>query len=175
LNVLENKQSLNLLAFKHINDISVSTSPHSTPIIRNTDDDLSECFTDTEISKELEPRGIPHAQGFIFRKIEQEIKLSIFLLTFNTPNIPTSIFIGLYKVMINQYVPNLVRCIKRQKCGHGQGQFKEKIMCFMCSEEGHDGYTCENAHKCTNCGEPQMASSQDCQFYTKKKNSGNEN
>jgi hypothetical protein len=43
-----------------------------------------------------------------------------------------------------------------------------KIICFKCSEEGHDGYTCENAHKCANCGESHMASSKDCQFFIKK-------
>jgi hypothetical protein len=37
-----------------------------------------------------------------------------------------------------------------------------------CSEEGHDGYTCEHAHKCANCEESHMASSKDCQFFIKE-------
>lgn len=167
------QQSLNLLALKHINDISISASPHRTlnssrGIIRYRDDDLSE-LTDAEICKELEPQGITHVKRFISRKTGQEVKLNTFLITFNTPNIPTSIRIGLYNVRVNPYVPNPVRCFKCQKFGHGQGQCKGKIICFKCSEEGHDGYTCENAHKCTNCGEPHMASSKDCPLYIKER------
>ena len=137
-------------------------------IIRYRDDDLSE-LTDAEICKELEPQGIINVKRFISRKTGQEVKLNTLLITFNTPNIPTSIRIGLYNVKVNPYIPNPVRCFKCQKFGHGQGQCKEKIICFKCSEEGHDGYTCENAHKCANCGESHMASSKDCQFFIKEK------
>jgi hypothetical protein len=129
---------------------------------------LSE-LTDAEICKELEPQGIINVKRFISRKTGQEVKLNTFLITFNTPNIPTSIRIGLYNVKVNPYIPNPVCCFKCQKFGHGQGQCKGKIICFKCSEEGHDGYTCENAHKCANCGESHMASSKDCQFFIKEK------
>ena len=126
------QQSLNLLALKHVNDINISASPHRTlnssrGIIRYRDDDLSE-LTDAEISKELEPQGIINVKRFISRKTGQEVKLNTFLITFNTPNIPTSIRIGLYNVRVNPYIPNPVRCFKCQKFGHGQCQCKGKIM-----------------------------------------------
>jgi hypothetical protein len=68
------------------------------------DDDLSE-LTDAEICKELEPQGIINVKRFISRKTGQEVKLNTFLITFNTPNIPTSIHIGLYNVKVNPYIP----------------------------------------------------------------------
>ena len=67
----------------------------------------------------------------ISRKIGEEIKLSTFLKTFNTPNISTSIRIDLYNVRINPYIPNPVRYFKCQKFGHGQGQCKGTTMFQM--------------------------------------------
>ena len=96
-------------------------------IIRYRDDDLSE-LTDAEICRELEPQGIINVKRFISRKTGQEVKLNTLLITFNTPNIPTSIRIGLYNVKVNPYIPNPVRCFKCQKFGHGQGQCKGKII-----------------------------------------------
>jgi len=88
------QQSLNLLALKQINDISISASLHKTlksrGIMLYRDDDLSE-LTDAEICKELEPQGITHVKKVISRKIGQEVKLNTFLIRLNTPNIPTSI------------------------------------------------------------------------------------
>ena len=67
-------------------------------------------------------------QNIHFRKPGQEVKLSTILITFNTPNIPTSISTDLYKVRVNPYVPNPVRCFKCQKFGHGQRQCKGNII-----------------------------------------------
>jgi len=97
------------------------------------DDGLSE-LTDTEIYKELEPHGITHAKRFISRETGPEVNLNTFLITYNTPNIPISIRIDHINVRVNRYVPNSVRCFKCQKFGHGQSQYKGKIVCFKCSE-----------------------------------------
>jgi hypothetical protein len=51
---------------------------------------------------------------------------------------------------------------KRQKFGQGESQCKGKFVCFKCSQESHDGYTCENDYKCTNSGEPHMVSYKNC-------------
>jgi hypothetical protein len=131
------------------------------------DDGLSELI-DTEIYKALEPHGIAHAKRFISRETGPEVNLDTFLITYNTLNIPISIRIGHYNVRVNPYVPNPVRCFKCQKFEHGQSQCKGKIVCFKCSEADHDGYTYENNHKCTNCGEPRMASSKNCKFNIKE-------
>ena len=127
------------------------------------DDGLSELI-DTEIYKELEPHGITHAKRFISRETRPEVNLNTFLIIYSTHNIPISIRIGQYNIRVNPYVPNPVRCFKCQKLGHGQSQCKGKIVCFKCSKEDHDGYTSENDHKCTNCGELRVAS----QLYIKE-------
>ena len=122
-------------------------------------------YLNAEIRKEYEPQGITHVKRLISRQTEQEVKLNTFLITFNTPNFPTSIRIGRYDIRINPYVPNHVHCFKCQTFGHGQGQCKGSVIWFKCSEDGHDGYTCDYAHKCANCDEFHMASSEDCQFH----------
>ena len=88
--------------------------------------------------------------------------LAHILITFNTLNIPISIRIGHYNVWVNPYVPSPVRCSKGQKFGQGESQCKGKFVCFKCSQESHDGYTCENDYKCTNSGEPHMVSYKNC-------------
>ena len=40
---------------------------------------------------------------------------------------------------------------------------------IQCSEEDHEGFHCNNNPKCTNCGQPHMASSKDCQYFLKEK------
>ena len=57
---------------------------------------------------------------------------------------------GLYNVKVSPYVPNPIRC-------------------FKCSEEDHEGFDCNNHPKCSNCGQPHMASSKDCQYFLKEK------
>jgi hypothetical protein len=69
---------------------------------------------DAEICKELEPHGFTHVKRFISLKTGQEIKLNTFLITFSTPNIPTSIRINLYNVRVYPYIPGffLLRMVK---------------------------------------------------------------
>ena len=167
------QQSLNLLALQRIGNVEINSSPHrslnsSQGIIRYRDDDLSE-LTDEEICRELAPQGITKVKRFISKKDGQEVKLNTFLLTFNSPNIPKSIHIGLYNIKVSTYIPNPVRCYKCQKFGHGKGQCRGKLICFKCSEEGHEGFSCTNSPKCANCNEAHAASSKDCSLYKKEK------
>ena len=71
---------------------------------------------------------------------------------------------GLFNVRVSPYVPNLVRCFKCQKFGHDKG----KLKCVRCGEEDHEGFDFNNDPKCSNCGQPHMASSKDCQFFKKE-------
>ena len=56
-----------------------------------------------------------------------------------------------------------------QKCGYDKGQCKGKVKCFKCEEEDHEGFDCNNDPKCSNCGQPHMASSKDCHFFLRRK------
>jgi hypothetical protein len=71
-------------------------------------------YLNAEIRKEYEPQAITHVKRLISRQTGQEVKLNTFLITFNTPNFPTSIRIGRYDIRINPYVPNHVHCFKCQ-------------------------------------------------------------
>jgi hypothetical protein len=91
------KQSLNLLSLKRIHNITISSTPHRTlntsrGIIRYRDEDLDN-LSDDEICEKLAPQGVIHVKRFIAKR-----KLNSFLITFNFPNILSSICMGLYNV-----------------------------------------------------------------------------
>ena len=136
--------------------------------MRYRDEDLDN-LSDEEICKELAPRGVIHVKRFITKRNGQLVKLNSFLITFNFPNILSSIRMGLYNVKVSPYVPNPIRCFKCQKFGHGKGQCKGKLKCFKCGEEDHEGFDCKNNPKCSNCGQLRMASSKDCQHFIREK------
>ena len=146
------QQSLNLLSLMQIHNITISST-----------------LSDEEICKELAPHGVIHVKRFITKRNGQLVKLNTFLITFNFPNILSSIRMGLYNVKVSPYVPNPIRCFKCQKFGHGKGQCKGKLKCFKCGEEDHEGFDCKNNPKCSNCGQPRMVSSKNCQYYLKEK------
>ncbi len=72
--------------------------------------------------------------------------------------------IGLYNVKVNTCVPNPM-----SKFAHGKGQCKGKLKCFKCSWEDHEGCDCNNNPKCSNCGQPRMASSKNCHYFLQEK------
>ena len=167
------QQSLNLLSLKQIHNINISSTPYRTlntsrGIIRYRDEDFDN-LSDEEICKELAPPGVIHVKRFITKRNGQLVNLNTFLITFNFPNILSSIRMGLYNVKVSPYVPNPIRCFKCQKFGHGKGQCKGKLKCFKCGEEDHEGFDCKNNPKCSNCGQPHMASSKDCQHFIREK------
>ena len=59
--------------------------------------------------------------------------------------------------------------IQCQKFAHGKGQCKGKLKCFKCSWEDHEGCDCNNNPKCSNCGQPHMASSKNCHYFLQEK------
>ena len=94
------QQSLNLLSLNKIHNITISSTPHRTlntsrGIIRYRDEDLDN-LSDEEICKELAPPGVIHVKRFITKRNGQLVKLNTFLITFNFPNIFSSIRMGLY-------------------------------------------------------------------------------
>ena len=99
------QQSLNLLSLKQIHNITISSTPHRTlntsrGIIRYRDEDLDN-LSDEEICKELAPQGVIHVKRFITKRNGQLVKLNTFLITFNFPNILSSIRMGLYNVKVS--------------------------------------------------------------------------
>ena len=142
------RRKLNGRSLKQNQNIPISSTLHRTlntsrGIIRYRDEDLDN-LSDEEICKELAPRGVIHVKRFITKRNGQLVKLNTFLITFNFPNILSSIRMGLYNVKVSPYVLNPIRCFKCQKFGHGKGQCKGKLKCFKCGDEDHEGSNCGN-------------------------------
>ena len=66
-----------------------------------------------------------------------------YLLTFGMPKLPTNIKAGLSRMKIVMFLPNQVHCFKFQRFGHSQNTRRAFKTCFRCSEEGHDGKSCQ--------------------------------
>ena len=95
-------KSLNLLSLMQIQNITISSTPHRTlntsrGIIRYRDENLDN-LSDDEICEELAHQGVIHVKPFITKRNGQLVKLNTFLITFNFPNILSSIRMGLYNV-----------------------------------------------------------------------------
>ena len=122
------RRKLNGRSLKQNQNIPISSTLHRTlntsrGIMRYRDEDLDN-LSDEEICKELAPRGVIHVKRFITKRNGQLVKLNTFLITFNFPNILSSIRMGLYNVKVSPYVPNPIRCFKCQKFGRGKGKLK---------------------------------------------------
>ena len=92
-----------------------------------------------------------------------------YLLTYCMPTLPTNIKVRLYQMKIDMFIPNPLRCFKRQQFGHGHTTCKSCDTCFKCGEEGHDGKSCQKSPKCKNCKGDHMASSKQCPIWIKEK------
>ena len=167
------QQSINLLQLTKIDNVPVSASPHnslnsSKGVIRDRDQDLAD-FGEEYICSELKSQGVTNVKRFTMKKGDNIIKLNTYLITFNKPSVPESIFIGPYSVRVDLYIPNPTRCFTCQKFGHGKGQCRNRLVCFRCAEEGHEGFDCRKSIKCSNCSGDHMASSKECPFFIKEK------
>ena len=169
---IREQQSKNLLNLFKIGEHKVIVQPHtklnfSQGIIRDKDKDL-EGLSNENICQELSSQGVVKVKRFIKKNGEEEIPLNTFLITFDTPRIPEVILLGPYRVRVDLFVPNPIRCFKCQKFGHGSHYCEETERCVKCAEEGHSNFKCQKDPKCVNCKGNHMSSSKDCPAFKKE-------
>ena len=70
---------------------------------------------------------------------------------------------------VDQYIPNPTRCFQCQKFGHGKQSCRGHAKWYRCSQEGHDGLTCDKPVKCSNSNLDHMSSSKECPVYLKER------
>ena len=167
------QQAVNLLKLKKILELPVSVTPHrslnsSKGIIRDRGKDLSD-LSEEEICAELDDQGITNVKRFTTKKDGVIIKLTTYLITFDSTTVPDHIYIGPYRMRVDTFIPNPTRCFQCQKFGHGKNQCRGGLVCSRCAKVGHECFDCNNDIKCCNCGEAHMASSKDCSHFTKEK------
>ena len=140
------QQAINLLTITSIGNISVAVSAHRSlnrcqGDIRDRDQDLAE-VPEEEICQELSSQGVVAVKRFTSKRDGKVISLNTYLLKFNGTSLPSSIRVGPYSIRVDLFIPNPTRCFTCQKFGHGKTQCRNKLVCFRCAEEGHEGFDC---------------------------------
>ena len=62
-----------------------------------------------------------------------------YVLTFNSPNLPTVVKIGFMQVKVDVYIPNPLRCYNCQVFGHNENKCGRHAVCCNCGKLEHCG------------------------------------
>ena len=170
--ILRDKQAINIQKIESFCDISCRVYPHKTlntskGIIR---DRRLYCCSDEEIKENLAKQGVTNVRRILIRKNNEQVKSNTFILTFNNPSRPEKVNIFFERITVSPYIPNPLRCFNCQKFGHHENNCKNLLTCVNCAGLGdhHEG-SCNKPVKCANCGAPHPANSNKCPVWKKEK------
>ena len=74
-----------------------------------------------------------------------------------------------YKVKVDTYIPNPLRCFKCQRYGHHKMNCKRELACARCGVVGHEDKECTSKPHCVNCDGDHGSFSRDCTAWKKEK------
>ena len=134
--------------------------------------ELSYCDPD-EILSNLKSQGVREVKRISISRNGTRRDTNTYILTFASPNLPSSIKIGFLNVKVDVYVPNSLRCFSCQRYCHHESKCPNLPVCPKCSFEGHDQNvdTCNNPLHCPNCKSnptPAKDSCPTCELLAKK-------
>ena len=94
-----------------------------------------------------------------------------YVLTFNSPNLPTVVKIGFLQVKVDVYIPNPLRCYHCQVFGHHENKCGRHAVCCNCGEPEHRSPSgvCDKPAKCVNCSGDHPANTKQCPQWEKEK------
>ena len=92
-------------------------------------------------------------------------------MTFELPVIPPRMKIDYTVEMVEQFIPNPLRCYKCQKYGHHQDKCNRKSVCGKCGQKDpdHSIEECKNTHRCANCGGDHTVYSKTCKKWKRER------
>lgn len=151
---------INVTPHKHLNT--------SRGIVRDPHGDMSVC-TEEEILEGLEEQGVTHVRRLtIFREGTRKPSRT-YIMTFNTPVLPSAIKVGYMRLKVDTYIPNPLRCFKCQEYGHHKDRCRKSARCAQCSGNDHNDQNCSNSPHCANCGGSHAASDRQCPRWIREK------
>lgn len=167
------EQSDRILKSKSLGEFAVDAELHKT---LNSSRGMITCFdlensTDDEILEGLKDQGVIAVRKFFRKKkssngsVEGMEFTGSVMLTFNRPEIPSSIQAAFYKLRVRPYVPAPLRCFKCQKFGHSAARCKSERDICVCGYQSHSPNPCPSPPKCPNCEGPHSSVSKDCIEY----------
>lgn len=154
--------------------VNVKVEPHkilnrSKGVIRSYD--LMSC-TEEEICQELKSLNVVEVKQVMNKRRELT---PMYILTFETPNLPQVIKAGYLKLEVRPYIPAPLRCFRCYKFGHITGGCRSNSNhCKNCSSPDHIETDCPNPASCCNCQSNNISYDHDplnisCPTYQKEK------
>ncbi|KAM7306840.1 uncharacterized protein ISCGN_010498 [Ixodes scapularis] len=165
------RQSDALLALNSISDYRVTVTAHRT---LNTvqgiisEDDLLDT-PEKEVVEGLATQGVTAARRITLRRDGVELKTKHIVLTFESTSLPEVVRAGYLQCRVRPYVPNLLRCFKCQRFGHGSRSCRGTNKCAKCSSKEHVADECESEPLCSNCEGHHPAYSRSCPVWNQEK------
>lgn len=90
----------------------------------------------------------PQLKDFFSEKRYNYIHCKHLILTFNLPTVPKSVHNAYFKFSVHPYIPNPLRCFKRQIFVHTVLGYRGAQTCERYSLQGHDSKTCSMLLSC---------------------------
>ncbi|GFX54071.1 putative RNA-directed DNA polymerase from transposon BS [Trichonephila clavipes] len=118
--------------------------------------------SESEILEGFSDQGVIQVRRITIKKNTTVFPTKHLILTFNSPNLPTSIKAGYLNCKIRPYIPNPLRCFKCQRFGHSQTSCRGQLTCSRCASVGHASTDCILEPKCINCSLAHSADSKLC-------------
>ena len=161
-----------LLQMKTFCGLKCSVTPHSS---LNTSKGIIRCpalnrVTSDDIKEGMVEQGVTDVRRITVRRGVTKLT-NTYVLTFNSPNLPTVVKIGFIQVKVDVYIPNPLRCYHCQVFGHHENKCGRHAVCCNCGEPEHcaPSGVCDKPAKCVNCSGNHPASSKQCPQWEKEK------
>ena len=126
--------------------------------------------TSDDIKEGMVEQGVTDVRRITVRCDGVTKLINTYVLTFNSPNLPTVVKIGFMQVKVDVYIPKhldvtVVKCLVTTKiyvCGRHP-------VCCNCGEPEHCGPSgvCDKPAKCVNCSGDHPANSKQCPQWEK--------
>ncbi|GFW60616.1 uncharacterized protein TNCV_569621 [Trichonephila clavipes] len=104
-----------------------------------------------EILEGFSNQGVIQVRRITIKKDSTLIQTKHLILTFNSPNLPTTIKAGYLNCKMCLYIPNPMRCFKCQWFGHSQTSCRSQLTYSRCASVRHSSTDCTLEPKCINC------------------------
>ena len=172
LEISKKSHAENLLRTTLFHSLKVRVFPHTSlnssrgvircPDLRNSSEE--------EILEGTRSQGVTAVKRFKIKRNGQLKDTNTFVFTFNTPALPKTVKVAYFRVSVEIYIPNPLRCHSCQKYGHHENWCTKDPICANCGEPAnHTEQNCGNAPSCVNCGEKHSANSKECQVWHREK------
>ena len=82
--------------------------------------------------EEMKKQRVTEVKRISIKKERKTIETNTYVMTFNQSKIPEKIKVGYRMEMVEQYIPNPLRCYKCQKYGHHECNCRGREVCMKC-------------------------------------------